>query len=102
MLINAKIRLLCWLALPIVFYSLPPQWIMCGHPVCLFRNLGLPCYGCGMTRALYLLLHGEFATAYGYNSLIIIAAPLLLCLYIEELRKAIRVISGSRQHEKRY
>lgn len=92
MITTAKIRLTCDLLLPIVFYGLPPQWIMNGHPVCLFRNLGLPCYGCGMTRALYSLLHGDLGAAWEYNSLVIVVAPLLLCLYFKELQNTIRTI----------
>jgi Protein of unknown function (DUF2752) len=42
------------------------------YPVCLFHQLtGLNCPGCGMTRALYALLHGDFLLALEDNSLFI-------------------------------
>lgn len=43
------------------------------YPVCQFHRLtGLNCPGCGMTRALYALLHGDFSTALHDNALVII------------------------------
>ena len=43
------------------------------YPVCQFHRLtGLNCPGCGMTRALYALLHGNFSTALHDNALVII------------------------------
>lgn len=42
------------------------------YPVCQFHKLtGLNCPGCGMTRALYALLHGNFLTALHDNALFI-------------------------------
>ena len=42
------------------------------YPVCQFHRLtGLNCPGCGMTRALYALLHGDFSTALRDNALLI-------------------------------
>lgn len=40
------------------------------YPVCQFHRLtGLNCPGCGMTRSLYALLHGDFGTALRDNAL---------------------------------
>src|ERR1043165_5055849 len=42
------------------------------YPVCQFHRLtGLNCPGCGMTRALYALLHGDFAEALRDNALLV-------------------------------
>lgn len=43
-----------------------------------YAFLGLYCPGCGITRALHALLHGQWAQAFAYNPLAILAAPLLL------------------------
>ena len=45
--------------------------------------------GCGMTRALFSLLHLDFTAAWNYNRLVIIVAPLLLYLYVKEVAKTI-------------
>ena len=42
------------------------------YPVCQFHRLtGLNCPGCGGTRALYALLHGDFSTALRDNALLV-------------------------------
>jgi hypothetical protein len=42
------------------------------YPVCLFHKLtGWNCPGCGMTRSLYALLHGNFSTALRDNALFV-------------------------------
>jgi hypothetical protein len=47
------------------------------YPVCLFHRLtGWNCPGCGMTRALYALLHGEFRVALRDNAFFLLALPL--------------------------
>lgn len=87
---SVKIRLACYLALPVLLYCIPLERVLHGHSVCLFRNLlGTECYGCGMTRALFSLLHLDFVAAWGYNRLVVIAAPLLLYLYLKEVAKTI-------------
>jgi hypothetical protein len=49
------------------------------YPVCLFHALtGLNCPGCGMTRALYALLHGHVRLALKDNALLVLALPALL------------------------
>lgn len=49
------------------------------YPVCLFHQVtGLYCPGCGATRSLYALLHGNVAAALHDNALIIVT--LAICL----------------------
>ena len=46
-------------------------------PICLFHRLtGLDCPGCGATRALHHLLHGEVMTALHFNAFLILSLPL--------------------------
>jgi Protein of unknown function (DUF2752) len=48
------------------------------YPVCQFHRLtGLNCPGCGMTRAFYALLHGNFSTALHDNALFVFALGIL-------------------------
>ena len=43
------------------------------YPVCQFHRLtGLNCPGCGGTRSLYALLHGDFSTALRNNALFVV------------------------------
>ena len=48
-------------------------------PGCPFRLLtGFTCPGCGTTRALHQILHGDFYTAFTLNPLLLLAIPFLL------------------------
>ncbi len=48
-------------------------------PPCPFRLLtGLWCPGCGATRASYLLLHGDWASALRFNALWVVVAPFVV------------------------
>ncbi|MBR4995752.1 MAG: DUF2752 domain-containing protein [Alistipes sp.] len=71
--------------LPAIFYTIPADIIFRGeHTVCLFHNItGHNCWGCGMTRALYSLLHFDFSGAWDYNRAVVIVAPLLIWVWIK-------------------
>jgi len=48
-------------------------------PACPFRFLtGFTCPGCGTTRALHQILHGNFVTAFTLNPLLLLAIPFIL------------------------
>lgn len=46
------------------------------YPVCAFHQLtGLNCPGCGMTRGLHALLHGNLPLAFKDNALLVLVLP---------------------------
>lgn len=89
---SVKFRLGCYLALPAVLYAIPIGWITHGgHTICLFKNIfGTECYGCGMTRAVFSLMHFDFSNAYAYNKLVVVVAPVLAYIYLKEVIKTIK------------
>ena len=77
-------RALVVLPLTSAVFAVSARWSpsqLPGVVLCPFRALtGLPCPGCGMTRAFCSIGHGEFARAFGYNALapFVFLAALLL------------------------
>jgi hypothetical protein len=52
-------------------------------PGCPFRFLtGFTCPGCGTTRALHQILHGNFYAAFTLNPLLLLAIPFLLVAFL--------------------
>ena len=68
-----------------LFDRYPRGWLF--YPSCWVHGLtGLYCPGCGATRALHALLHGEFVRAFDFNALATLLAPaasawMLILLY---------------------
>ena len=61
----------------VVFFFDPATHVF--YPVCQFHRLtGLNCPGCGMTRALYALLHGHFSAALRDNALFVLTLGTLV------------------------
>ena len=50
------------------------------------RLFGVPCPGCGMTRAVRLLLHGDVASATAMHPLVWLVVPLGLAFAVLEVR----------------
>jgi hypothetical protein len=64
-------------ALAATLYRFPPQ-SYAFYPQCPFHALtGLLCPGCGATRALAALLHGNFGEAMRLNGLVVVLLPTL-------------------------
>jgi hypothetical protein len=58
-------------------YRFPPELYRL-YPQCLFHAFThLYCPGCGATRALFALLHGQVAEAMHYNALLVVLLPFL-------------------------
>ena len=64
--------------LPLLLLTVPTSCLEKYPSICLFKNIaGFDCIGCGMTRAISSMLHGEAQKAYRYNKLVVIVFPLL-------------------------
>ena len=64
--------------LPLGFLCVPTSWLESRRSICLIRHVfGRPCPGCGMTRAISCVFHGNFMRAWQYNKLVVLVFPLL-------------------------
>lgn len=95
--LSKESKTLVYLLIPLAVYLIPRHAILGGRSICLFDNLlGIRCWGCGITRAVWCCMHMEFGAALQYNRLIIVLFPLLCFLYI---RAAAKDISASGRHD---
>lgn len=75
-----------YLVVPPALAGIPLEWVTEGPVLCLHKRLtGEDCLGCGMTRALFRVLHGDFKVAVALNRGVLIAAPLLALLWLSEV-----------------
>lgn len=66
---------------------------------CVFQMMtGFYCPGCGGTRALWFLLHGDILKSLWYHPLIFYTAMLLICWMISEVRKRCFGKNGFKLH----
>ena len=73
---------------PVFLFFLPADYFDSGQSVCLsVRLANTECYACGMTRAIQHLLHFDFKTAWEYNKLSVIVAPLIVYTVLEAFVK---------------
>ena len=53
-------------------------------PPCMFKAFtGLHCIGCGLTRALHALVHGDIAGAFAMNPLAMLVLPLMPLMVLD-------------------
>lgn len=76
----ARLALLCGasaVALSVLYWFPPAtSWF---YPPCIIRAVtGLHCPGCGVTRALHALLHGDLRAAVHHNLLLVALLPALI------------------------
>ena len=66
---------LLFIAAALLLFFFPPEQ-HAFYPRCLFYTLtGFECPGCGSLRATHRLLHGDLASAFRFNPLLVILAP---------------------------
>lgn len=93
---RAICKLLALLLIPVALYLVPLENIYNGESLCLFKRcMNIECWGCGITRAFFSVLHGYFALAWEYNSLIIILFPLSAWLWSKEVFKACKELKDN-------
>ena len=67
---------------PLLLLSIPPNYFDYGKTQCLSVYLfNEKCYGCGMTKAIQHMIHGEFITGFEFNKIAILVFPLLILLW---------------------
>ncbi len=72
---------------------LPADFFDSGQSLCLsVLLLDMKCYGCGMTRAIQHLIHLDFAAAYSFNKISFVVFPILVGLWIGEVRRTYKTI----------
>lgn len=81
------LKLVVIIALPITLLILPANFFDGKQSLCISQLLlHTSCYGCGITRAIQHLIHAEFETAAAFNKLSFIVLPLLIIVWIKEIR----------------
>jgi len=75
---------------------LPYDIVSSGGSWCLFdRVVGVECWGCGITRGLWLMLHGRFAHAQVMNSWSGVVACIAAGVVVADI---VRAINGRSQY----
>lgn len=87
----------CYILLPLIFWLIPTARIESGPTFCLYRRVfGVPCPGCGMTRAISCAAHGHPRRAITYNSRVVLVLPLLLWAWARGLRREWQTFQAAR------
>jgi hypothetical protein len=72
--------------IPLAFALVPTLFLESGHSLCLIKLVfGIECLGCGMTRAISSVLHGDIVSAFQHNKLVIVVFPLLCYIWLQHV-----------------
>jgi Protein of unknown function (DUF2752) len=79
-------RLVILLAAVASLCLVPPDLLAKGPNLCVWRHLFhiAACPSCGSTRALCAFFHGHFRAALAYNRNVVVTAPVLLGLLLQD------------------
>jgi hypothetical protein len=67
---------------PFILFSLPATYFDKGESICLsIRLFNVPCFGCGLTRAIMHLIHFDFKVAWNLNKIAFILFPIGLLFW---------------------
>lgn len=83
-----------YILVPLLLWVLPANFFDdTGVVFCVSRLLlNTECYACGLTRAVQHAMHGEFSAAFAFNKLVVLVLPLLIALWVRDVRKLYRRI----------
>ena len=92
-----RLLLVGYLLVPLVLWVLPANFFDEGEVVCLSRIVfDVECYACGLTRAVQHAMHLEFAQAFAFNRLVVIVLPLLLVIWVKDVRRLYRLVRSEK------
>ena len=91
-------RPIVFLALALVFMLVPVSLLDSGPSLCVVQNLfGRECPGCGITRAMVSLFHGDPVAAFRYNRAIVLVFPILCYVFLQDLRSYFKTYRRDRR-----
>lgn len=85
----SALRIAALAAVPALLGSIPMSLFERVPKVCVLRRMGIPCWGCGMTRAVASASRGDLGAAWRYNKLSVIVVPILGFLWWRRISREI-------------
>jgi hypothetical protein len=81
--------------LVVVLWNFDPVKNSAFFPQCSFKALtGLHCPGCGLTRAIHALVHGDIVRALSMNPFFVLASPLFTVLLMDYFNCLPKMLQG--------
>lgn len=91
MLFKSYMKLTFYVFIPVIIIFIPTTFLVSAPSVCLIKNIiHVECPGCGITKAISSIFHGELINAYKYNHMIVVIFPVLCYLWIKNIVKELK------------